>query len=411
MTIHQSKLKRGRVIRETGESEFAVSKLASIASFFDLPLTECTLDEGRRLESPGHMVQTIDDAPNFVRLPDEAKLKLSGNIGGPAPGGSNGKGVEELFEALFGGKFETPADTVQGAGATTAVIPVTSGAAWEPGSAMGVVISGVVYVRVVKSVSSNNVTLKSALPSAPANGATIMGCHTFYPSQGHYDSSASLALQALVNTPISDQTWLCSGMQAESFELTTELGTFAKWAASLMVASATRVSNSLADATYDHYHHIIQDSVFRVAGVSVTTLSPVLAAKMDWAIKLAYQAIKSPGGTNTISGYVRKHNPDGFATGSFTLPVQDDSYNDLVDAGESSTKQAITLQIGSIPSQGCTMVEVPQAQITKATLEDIDGIQGQKVDWVAQRDDVTSGGSVTYLNTAAFRIHVCRITS
>lgn len=411
MTIHQSKLKRGRVIRETGSSEFAVSKLASISSFFDLPLTEIALDEGRILENPGHMVQTIDDAPSFVRLPDQAKLKIGGNIGAAAPGTAAGLGIEELLQVLFGGKFETPADTVQGAGATTTVIPVTSGAAWEPGSAMGVVISGVVYVREIASISSNNVTLKVALPSAPAADSVIMGCHTFYPSQGHYDSSAALALQALVNTPVSDQTWLCTGMQAESFELTTELGTFAKWAASMMVASATRVSNALADASYDYRHHIIQDSTFRVASVASTTNSATLAAKIDWKINLKYQAIRSAGGVNTIAGYVREHNPNGFATGGFVLPVEDAAYNDLVDAGETSTKQAVTLQIGSIPSQGCTMISAPQVQITKATLEDIEGILGQRVEWVAQRDDDTSGGSVPYLNTAAFRIHVCRITS
>lgn len=411
MTIEHSALKRLRIIRETGQSEFAVSKLASISSFFDLPAFDITHDPGRIHEDPGHVVQKIDDLPNYVRMPDQPKFGFSFNLGAPAPSSTASAGpIEELLEVLLGGKFETPADTVQGAGATTTVIPATSGAAWEPGSAMGVVISGVLYVREVASVSSNNVTLKHALPSAPGNGATIMGCHTFYPGAGNYDSSSSLALQAMLNSAVTDQMWLYRGAQAESFALNTELGTFPKCTVQMMAAAAARVTNALADATYDHRHHIITDSVFRVAAVGTSTNTQTWASSMEWQINLAYQAIKAAHATNLIAGYVRKPGRP-FASGSFVVPVENDDYDDVVEAGESSTKRSITLQCGSIPSQGATMISVPQCHLTKALPEDIEEIAGQKIDWVAQRDDQTSGGSIENLNDAAFRIHVCRITA
>lgn len=410
MTIELAPLKRGRIIRETGASEFAVSQIADVGDFFDLPMVDAKVDPGYKLESPGHSVQTIHDEPNHVRLPSEPKFSFGFNLGAAAPGAATGGAVEELLTVLFGGSFETPADTVQGGGATTTVIPVTSGAAWQPGSAMGVVLSGVVYIREIASVSSNNITLKHALPSAPANATAILGCHTYFPGVSNYDSSTSLALQMLLNTAVTDQMWLVMGGQAESIAFETPIGGFPKMTVNGIAASATRVSNALADATYNHRHHIITDSVFRVAAVGTSTDSRTWASGYEWNIALAYQAIKTAHGTNNISGYVPKHGAP-FASGSFLMPVENDDYNDLVETGESSTKRSITLQCGSIASQGATMISVPQVQIVNAELEAIDDILGQKVSWVAQRDDQTSGGSNALLNSAPFRLHIARINA
>lgn len=412
MTVHTI-LRRVRVIDEAGASEFGISQLGDVGSFLDVPVTAATFDPGHNLETPGTVIQRIDRHAPHVRMPSTPTMSMTIKLGAPAPstGGMLGLGV--VLGVMFGDRFDSAADTVQGSGtATTTAIDVTSGAAYQPGSAIGVVIGGVLHIREIASITSNTVTLKIALPSVPADGAVIMGCHTFAPASGHYDSATSPTLQALVNTAVGDQTWLLTGGHVANVTLSTPVGGFPEMTIEWMFADAQRVSNALADAAYNHRHHIVADSEFRVASAASSTYSQTNASVVDWEFNLRYQQIKAPGGINNVRGYVRVGDPTTpLIGGSFAMPVEDDAFDELVEAGESSTKQCITMQCGSLPSDGALLLVAPRAQIVDALTEDLELIHGQRITWVGDIDASTSGGSDPYVNAAAFRMHFARITA
>jgi hypothetical protein len=305
---------------------------------------------------------------------------------------------------MFGDNDNSPADTVQGAGATSTVIPVTSGAAWQPGNAMGVVIGGVVYIREVKSISSNDVTLKYALPSAPAAASVIIGCQTWFPGVGSNDGSTSKTLQVIVNTKVGDQQFCLVGGHITGVTLDTPIGGLPTISSEWTFADIFQISDTLADATYSYNHLVAMDSEFRCATTATTTVSQVHANSATFKLNLTWQKQKTFGGVNTVSGYTRVQKAP-VIEGEFTIPSEDDSWDDHADNRDD---MMISLQIGESPTFGCLQLVAPTVQITETDLDPIDGIEGQKIPWKGRRDENTTGGSDAYLNTAAFRIHFAR---
>lgn len=139
----------------------------------------------RSFMTPDH-----DHFPN-IRGEKEGSIKIETDLlgfGGPSPGaasaviatdGENGL----LLKSVFGTQVKDTGNTVA-AGATTTSIPCTSATLLTVGNVVGFLLAGVYHLRQIRSKASNTLTLDRALPSAPANGATVYASASYMHAAG-----------------------------------------------------------------------------------------------------------------------------------------------------------------------------------------------------------------------------------
>ncbi len=420
MTVVVSNVQRARIIQE---STFATDATASMASWLDLPFVEGTMNVQllEPLETPLITQQHIDAYPNKVHMPKRARAAFDINLAGLglATGLRTQGPLGMLLKVALGGEVLGTGTTVNDAGATTTVVILTSAAGLTAGGAVAFATGtgGRLEMREIKTISSNTITLKHALTSAPANGSTCYAAAMYYPST-ELSSGYSYSLQLLVEGIETDDRFLLLGGQiASPPRFTVANGQiarmsfeweFANWFyADGVNTSGDFVGPALANATYVYsVPLVVKDSEYRVFDVGTTSISNTLmgAPSYEFATSIAYTPHLAPGGTQNILGWVRLRTAP-LTSGSFTIPYEAETWR--TEKAEDD-RRAVALQIGSSPTLatgGGALLVHTNVQITDVQMTDIGGIKGQVVSYEGSIEADLSVSSTDW-HTAAMRIHL-----
>lgn len=418
MTIVVQNVGRVRAVVESVGS-FAVE--ASIGDFVDITSIEGTtqLVMERNYETPKLLQQYLHGYPIKVRMPDRATFSLSTNLRGalarsgdaitPTP-----TSVSDfpLFKTLFGstGVFHGTGTTVATT-STTSVIKCTDAGGFLPGAAIvcATGLGGALECREIKSIATDDVTVKSAFSSVPANGSTVYACTTFYLSA--LDGSTTVSLQAVVEGLNTIDRWLLKGGQISAPPaLKMEPGKIPTVDWAWMFAHHGRADGSeatmnlntaLANQNYANTAiNAVMDSEFRLTPISTTVGVVVHASEINVKPNIAYEPHTTPGGTNNIKQWVSSRVDGPTVTGDFLLPYEDVSWR---TAREAETPYSLTYQVGSSLAGGGFMMSVPHAIIDNWQREAVGGLAGQRAGFYARADFSTSGTSA--LTYSPLKIH------
>lgn len=425
MTIHISNVQRARIYEEPAGS-FATDHSGTAGDYKDLPFIEGSMNLQllEPLETPGTVQQHIDAYPIMVHMPKRAKASFEINLTslGLEPSGPREQSaLGRLLKVAFGGETLGTGSTIT-TGASTTSLPLSSAAGIGKGTAIavGTGTGGKLEMREVKNVSGNTVTLKHALSSSPANGATVYSCACYYPSTVAGASGACTSLQMICEGLEPDDRWLLLGGQVSSPpKFTIANGAisrmsfeweFADWFYADGASTAGDfVGPQLDFATYSSSVPIVtKASELRIFDKGTTSLSStnVDASSYELTTSLAYTPHLAPGGTNNIVHWVRTRNAP-FVSGSFTVPLEDQTW--WTEKAQDDVR-VFSLQSGSSPTQstgGGFLLVAPAIQITDIQPADANGIRCQQVSWVGTIDtDITSPTANSDLHYAALRIHL-----
>lgn len=414
---------RIRRIRVAQEPAGAFGTEISIGSFLDLPARE---DSVKLLmpdptETPMLLQQHLFGYPSKVLMPKlGAGIDLATNIQALQARAASTEVAEStllpdatLWHTAFGGAFEGTGTTIASL-STSTVLNVTSAAGLREGGAIACATGpgGSLECRVIKTISTNQVTVKLAFSSAPANGSTVYAAYTVYLNA--LDGSQQMFLQAAVEGIGTADRWLFRGGQlkaAPTLDLTP--GTipkvnwswqFGDWSKADGVQSTMNLNGALADQNYSSDGiNSVYDSELRIWPKASSTLAGSLihAPSVSIAPQQKYGPHKTPAGLNTIAQWVMLRPEGPPVTGEFTLPYESDDWIDLLEA---RTELQLSMQIGSTVGNGAVLIDVPRVNLEDFGREEIDGLAGQRLKWYGRLDNNTTSSS-TNLQKTAMRVH------
>jgi hypothetical protein len=412
----------GRV-RADEEANGSFCAEATLGSMEDVPYVEGSLkvEMDRPFETPKLIQQHIDGYPSKVPMPRRGKASMQLNLRGTTARGTGAltsANVVPLGRHLFKigmGAATFGTGTTIASTSTSTVLNLTSAAGLSEGGALvcATGAGGALECREIKTISTNQVTLKLPLSSAPSNGSTVYSCVTF--SLGNLDGSTVTSLQLLVEGWDTGDRWLLKGGQlASPPKFNLQPGTIPTVDFDFMFADHKKADGSettmnpnsaLADQAYSDASIVaVMDSELRIHthGVSTLSVTSVDASDINVVPNIAYIPQLTPGGTNNIKQWVRAR-PNGPAvTGDFLLPYESAAWRTLRDA---ETSLGFFYQVGSSTTSGGFMVSVPHIVVDNFQREDVGGIAGQRVSWYARLDNQTNTNS-TALQKSALRLHV-----
>lgn len=422
-SMHVQNVSRIRAYVEPNGS-LGTDHTGTLGDFWDVPFiegsAEITLDYPTI--DPAYARQHRDDHNEEVLGVKKATAKFQLNLSVPTARAGDGDTISalspvgRLLALVLGGSRYAKGDTVNDAAATTTSFTVATIANWAVGACMGWAdTSGVMHLREIEAISGSVVTLKLALPSAPANSDPLYACATYYPDNHDSDSVTTLQLivEGLGNAGDGyHESWVLRGGQIEEpFTFDFVNGAIPKITFSFTFAAwdhgdeASLTPAALGSATYtDTTERLIADSAFRVATVGTSTLSgtEVHASEITIEPQFKYVEVPSPGGVNNIAAFVMDGSHPKIQ-GSFKTPYQDQTW---FNARNARTDHAVFFQIGSSETYGAILIAAPTVQITEFQREDLNGIMGQSVKWKGRLDADTTQATATTLGTSPFRIHI-----
>jgi hypothetical protein len=421
MTIYQSKLGRGRFLKEPA---FGTDGSGTAGDYFDAPFIEGSdvLDLVEPVETPGHAQQRVDGYPLGLLMPKfGSTLSLSYNFGTATTKAtstvqSTHSWFTRLMEIAFG-SYHQSTGSLFSAGWNTTTGDVSVGTTLRPGSAIGWVnTNGQLECREIQTNDGSNTLLtKLAFSGSPANTNIAYGCTTAFPSPREVGVGASI--QYLWEGWNVEDRFLLKGGWLDSLTLSinpagiarvTFKWMFADWDRADGAATAGDFTGAvLGAATYINTQDlVVMDSEFRAVTVATSTLTDTLYHPSEITIEfpgLIRSVPRTPAGIQTGLGPVRTHQAP-VARGSFTLPYEDN--NEWWTAKTARTAKYLAYQIGTSISVGAVLLSVPNAQIVNVQKLDVGGVLNQKVDWVARLEaDCTAESGYEGLGEAAFRMH------
>lgn len=431
-TAYQGRLGRVRIRQE---SSYGTDMTGTMGSWADLPVIIDTVED-ERLEDivqPGHIIQRLDQRDAGVPMPREASRSFTTNLN--TFGTKAAAGVEAtqhalglLLECGLGGKHISTGTTVNGGSATTTVIPLTSAASYKAGCGIGFATGtgGAIEYRIIESISTNTVTLKMALSSAPANAAVAYGTVTYY-LHNHPNGADPTYLQSTWEGYHPKDRWVYPGGALKSFAfegLEPKAIPRIKWGwqhpmwgpADGSFCSANLRSATLAQVAYTDVNlSTVRASDLRLRDVSAATLPSFLnAPKIEVVPSIEYEPLMTPGGG---SGLCANSNCFGYRrvevyekpVVQLNLDVHWANDTTLDDYHANSTLLGFTQQIGNSVARGGVLIEVSRTQMMKPPKEiKINGIRGKSLQLFAMHDTecVAAAEADEPLAQAALRI-VC----
>lgn len=422
-SIHVQNVQRVRGYVEPNGS-LGTDHTGTLGDFFDIPVVEgsCEVTLEYPTKDPMYNRQNRDDHNEEILGVKRGKCKFAINLTVPDSRAGDGStmnstaAIHQLLDLVMGGSSYGTGDTVNTAAATTTVIEVANGSRWDVGGCMGWAdTSGVLHLREIEEVDSNTVTLKLALPSAPANSDPLYNCASFYLDNHDSDEVETLQLiiEGIGNSGDGYQEcWVLMGGQIEeppTFELTngeipkmTLSFTFADWEHG---DEASMTPAALGNATYSNVNErLMVDSALRVATVGTATLTgtQIHAPEMGFEPQFKYIESTSPGGTNNIAAFVMDGSHPKIQ-GNWKEPYQDQAW---FNARNGRTDHAVWLQIGSSETYGAILISAPTVQVTDFQRTDLNGLMGQEIKWKGRLDEDTTESTATNLGISPFRIHI-----
>jgi hypothetical protein len=258
--INVQNVQRMRFYAEPNGS-LGIDHSATLGDYIDIPFIEGSADVKMDYESqsPGFARQDRDEHPIEILLRKRGTLTfsvpfLAADARAAAAVTMARTPLGHLLKLIFGGEDLGTGDTVDDLSAAVDSFVVTNISRWKAGGALGWKdADGVLHCREIAQVvtATSTVSLKVALPAAPANADVLYNCATYY-LDNHNSSdvkTAQFIIEGLGNSDFSggfEDCWVLLGGQATTppkFELVngtipkvTFTFTFASWVDSLTCA-------------------------------------------------------------------------------------------------------------------------------------------------------------------------------
>lgn len=416
-------VERVRRIRIAQEPAGSYGVEQSIGSFVDLPAREDSIKVllPEPTESPMLVQQHLHAYPSKVLMPKlGAGIDLSTTISARTTraGDATAAALVDvpdglLWHTAFGGVFEGTSTTIASTSTTTSLVCTDASGLAEGGAvALPTGPGGALECRVIKTISTDTVTLKLALSSVPTTGMVVYAAATVY--MNALDGSQQMFLEALVEGINTTDRWLLRGGQLKApptFDLTPGTIPKANWSWQMgdwNKADGTHTTmnpnETLTDQNYTSDGiNAVFDSEFRIYPMTVSTLPNTLvdAPTLSIAPQIKYGPHKTPAGIHTIKQWVMLRNDGPPVTGEFTLPYEGTTWLDRLEA---RTELALQMQVGSTVANGAVLFDVPRVSLDSFGREELDGLAGQKITWYGRLDNQTTSSS-SNLQKTAFRVH------
>lgn len=332
--------------------------------------------------------------------------------------------LSKILRAALGGVRGGSGSTVNGGGATTTVIPVQvgHGARYAEGGAavFYCTVNGVLrpYMREIADVTVDNLTLKMALPAAPANATNVLNCVTFYVVPTGVGGSGDTLSFLFLGDDVEDQ-WLYRGVNG-TFTIETSIdeqlvmayaarsATWSRDSAPVFgpVASGTHVGGGPLDWRWGEVQFGTPGSTalkqFRFSDVS---LNPGLTLLED----------RGPDGVETMRRcYMGQTSPTLDLTAHMLSESDWETYFDEYDptTGDGVRQQHWAMLTAGEPivgGNGTGMVGLSLPRLMyRAMPERIAGEEGfVDVKYAFDgAEDEQSGGAATDLERSIFRVHL-----
>lgn len=408
-------------IRALAEVTFGADTSASIADYFEVRAHPSQPDVARTMLKDDSLRQrSWEDRLDFVG-PQTADFPLKMYLaasGIPLTDASTAPvsprtGLGNVLQSVIGG-YRADKGDVAAIGSTTAVLKATVGTRFKAGGAV-IVPTGAanaLEMREVKSVTGDDVTLKTLTSNALATGAAIHGCETFYPEDHEYvNGSLAFLIESIQR---KDVWWLrgCQAVGGFSFDLPQgdkPTIDFKMKAAGFFhdTEAGTPVAGSLGAATYtDADPSVFFKSEIIWANAGATTRTVLDTYLVSIAPAWGFEPIPSVSGLNGIAGYFpTKAEPSM----SGTLLVRVDAaapYDETAIKTEltARTKKALFIQIGNVAGY-IVGISVPCVQITGVKRAVGGSLRAWEISWKALEDE-SATDKTTALRRAPWRIHL-----
>lgn len=227
-------------VRFARESSFAADMTTDIATNYrDLRVKPTVIARGTLTAPDETVVQRFFQRRNYVLGPDrggcqiEAYFTSTDQPLGPSETPTK-TAQSEFLEALLGGYHADEGSTIESSPApTTTGCTVASGdgALFEEGTFVGIPVGGVVYPRLITSVSTDAIEWWPALPAAPTAGSTVYNAQSIY-----FDEASDASLQVLTEAAVDrGNIWQLRGAQGD-LAFTLDRGGLCTWTSALQGA-------------------------------------------------------------------------------------------------------------------------------------------------------------------------------
>lgn len=434
MTIHQSRVARLRGVQET-----TYNTEVAIGSFLEIPanIDSIAMELMEPMEQPGHVIQRLDQRSLPVLMPRVGShLKFGSNLEtfttkATSTVAATKHWLGTMLEAAFGDSSVrlTTGTLISGSGSSTTVLNVVSATTHRAGACVGLTdpTTGLLHMREIASVDTgaapDTITLKMALPFTPADGATVLGCATYFLHNNPNGVDPEYMQFAAEGYDPSDR-WLLTGCALASLgfgDLSPGAIPRINWdweATTWASADGASTTMNLVGATLGRGTYIntilntIRSADLRLRAYGSSALPSFLhATKVTLEPKIEYELLRSPDGTGTVRGFRRREvYPEPALKTMIEVPMEGNLTYDTY--ASSQTELAFTYQIGSSPSRGGVLLAAPRCFISKKpTLIDIGAVRGRGIELFSMQDtEATSAGASEAddaLAQAAFRIHFC----
>lgn len=283
-----------------------------------------------------------------------------------------------LLKALFGGESASAGSTCA-AGSTTTSINVQTGhgARFAVGTMIAVEVSGTLYVRKVKAIATDALTLDLALPGSPSSGALVLNGYNYFPTQSN-TQSVSMQHAAINAANLSDynQQWECRGGTG-NVTLSLEPGKTAVVGYELQgtVWAGPSTSPGLLPAPAASESQgtpwVLNNTtvLFQTTAASTTTHTPI--RKLDLKFSGGMIHLPEYGGIEGTTGVERVGDGYMFVDGEITK-LYDPTF-DAYYASETDLMLRVVQQYGTGLTARFLVVDLPTMFLSARPVVDVDG--------------------------------------
>jgi len=305
----------------------------------------------------------------------------------------------KFLETVLGGYALPGTNSLSASGeaATGCVVSAGEGAQFDENSFVGVTVDGVVYPRLVATVTTDTLVWWPALPSAHATGSAILNAQNIF-----YDESVSKWLQILSEAAIDrGNIWLLSGC-AGDLSMSLQRGGLVSWSSNVMGAlhehddeiATPQGGGAIAAAAYvDSAPKWGNEGGCHFAPTTDSTLTLVRLAEIAIDFGIKWVEIPMPSGVEGIGEYYRDR---GRKTITLTIlkPASEGTHELYRDAMRAGTHYGVMFWLGAT-ANNINAIAARNCQIIKVEDTEVGGVNAQKVTVLAEENDRSTDQTTT----------------
>ena len=258
-------------------------------------------------------------------------------------------------------------------------------------------------VVIATAAAVDQINVRMALAATPANGDIIR------PAATYYLSDTESTLQFGVTGAENSDRWQLAGMYLESMEFEFPIGQLPRinwtWKG---VRWANSGNGSIQSTSPANFSAIMNVGEFQMQVVGTQTRAEVDIQTFEATPAVNYIPIRSQNNSvpnNATIGVVRGRSGPAISW-AITLPYQDLTYFTARDDKTLYALQYVCGLSGDTSSAAMVAIDIPRSQIVNVQRVDQDGIASQRVEGIAQLDQLTDTTNGAELARSAFRWHV-----